>query len=125
MQANVTVTAFTSEKPRHLRELEYAPSKDGCTTIVASCSKSRPLYKATSTLKPHTVEVLVKYALERLAPYGIPDLASWNIEVSETDGYCQVDLVNDKGAGFSIDSIIMRPNRSAVTLDHGISARIR
>lgn len=125
MQANVTVTAFTSEKPRRLVELENSPSKDGCTTIVANCSESRPLYKAPSTLKPHTVEVLVKYALERLSVYGIPDLASWNIEVSETDGWFQVDLVNNKGAGFSVDSIIMRPNRSAVTVDHGISAYVR
>ena len=76
-------------------------------------------------MKPRTVSVLVSHARERLEPFGIPDLARWNVEVCELDNdVYQVDFVNSKGARLTVDSIWLTRNKCGVDGDYGFSASL-
>lgn len=122
MQLTPILTSFSSTRPARLTP--EAPSDKNVVTFMMATTH-RPLYAAPVTMKPRTVKALVAHALEKLAPFGIPDLKTWAIEVSQGDEDYQVDFVNSKGACLSVDGLVLTSNKCGVTLDFGISASTR
>lgn len=126
MPSSITLSAHTQEVPRHIQQQRNSPSADGCTSISSgSLQGHRPLYSITHSIKPRTAQVLVGYALERLAGFGIPTLANWKVEVDESDGSFQVDFISPDDAVLGVCGILLTANRCGVSFDHGVHAYFR
>lgn len=127
MSLSITSTAFTASKPMplaHLQTEDYQSA--GIVTYVASCTKSTPLYERKSSAKERTLTMLANYALKRLAPFGIPNMGSWSIEVTELDyEYFQVELTNGCGAKMGVSGVMLTNNKCGVVVDHGVYANLR
>lgn len=118
---NITLSGLSRTPPAHV--LRAREARTGGTCVITMPGASKPLYQVAPHMKERTVEQLIKHALERLKPFGIVDLSSWNIEVCELDAEdYQVDIFNNLGAGFSVDRIWMTANKCGVSGDHGVSA---
>lgn len=123
MQSNISLSALTTTTPAHV--LQARAVQAGGSVVITMPGAPKPLYSALPTMKPRTVHALTQHALERLAPFGIPDLAKWNIEVCELDNdVYQVDFVNSKGARLTVDSIWLTSNKCGVEGDYGFSASV-
>lgn len=118
---NLTLSALTERAPARVPSQQFGST--GVATIVMP-GASKPLYKAPVTMRPRTVRVLVSHALDRLAPLGIPNLCSWDVEVLELDDDYQVDFTNQRGATLSVNAISLTTNKCGVSYDFGISASV-
>ena len=120
---NLTLSAHSVQMPLSLRAQLAARKDDGCVSLVGPRT-SRPLYTVPVTMKPRTVTVLLNHALERLAPFGIPDLAQWAVDVSQTDDDYQVDFKSAAGAVLSVCAIQLTTNKCGVVCDFGLAASV-
>lgn len=117
---SISVRGLSSTRPASLAPCVGVPG----TAVITMPGAPRPLYSVPATVKPRTLQVLIRHARERLAPFGIPDLESWAVEVIQDDDDYQVDFVNNQGARFCVNAIQLTPNKCGVAYDYGISASV-
>lgn len=117
---SISVRALSSNRPTSLAPYTGVPG----TAVITMPGAPKPLYTVPPTVKPRTQQLLVRYARERLSPFGISDLDSWAVEVIQDDDDYQVDFVNEKGARFSVNAIRLTTNKCGIEYDYGVSASL-